>query len=57
MSALQASFQTIHDLRSDKGQEAHPGDAATEDDLTEARNAMKRIVTNCVQLLKDAPRP
>jgi hypothetical protein len=54
MRNIRGQLETIHDLRSEKGQEAHPGEPATDDDVASARSALKRVATVCVQLLRDA---
>jgi hypothetical protein len=54
MKSIQASLQVIHELRSEKSQEAHPGEKAEPQDVVAAEQALRKVATHCVQLLETA---
>ncbi|MBX5473412.1 MAG: hypothetical protein IRZ20_00155 [Thermoleophilia bacterium] len=54
MRGIKAELEVIHNLRSEKSMEAHPGEPATAEDVTAARQHLKKVATVCLQLLEDA---
>ena len=54
MNSIGASLGVIHELRSDKSQEAHPGEKAEPADVEAAEHALRTVAKRCVQLLKSA---
>ncbi len=54
MRRIKAELEVIRNLRSEKSLETHPGEPATADDVTAARQHFKKVATVCVQLLEDA---
>jgi len=54
MRRIKAELEVIHNLRSEKSMEAHPGEPPTAEDVTAAKQPFKKVATVCLQLLEDA---
>ena len=54
MKNMHGHLEVIHDLRCDVGEEAHPGELATDAHLTSAKTSFEKVAKTSFGLLKSA---